>query len=72
MQQAPLSTAFEHARRRGAIGLLRMANWLLRRTVDWYERGISSVVVHVALSAVRFLERSAAVLAFRHSPKKRI
>jgi hypothetical protein len=69
MQQAPLSTTFEHARRRGAIGLLRLASWLLRRAVNWYERGTSSVGVHVALSAVRFLERSAAVLAFRQRPK---
>jgi hypothetical protein len=72
MQQAALSTTFEHARRRGAIGLLRLASWILRRAVKWYELGISSVVVHVALSAVRFLERSAAILAFRHRSKNEL
>jgi hypothetical protein len=69
VQQAHLSTTFEPARRLGAIGLLRLATWLLRRAVNWYERGISSIVVQVVLFAVRFLERSEAVLAFRHRPR---
>ena len=55
------NSALGDARRWGARGLFRLASSLLRRSINLYERRIfPPVVIGVALSAVRFLERSAA------------
>ena len=56
-------SALGHARRSGARGLFRLASSILRRSINLYERRmVPPVVIGVALSAVRFLERSAARL----------
>jgi hypothetical protein len=55
----PTKSALGDARRWGARGLFRLANSILRRSINLYER---------SLSAVRFLERSAAFLMFGHRP----
>jgi hypothetical protein len=64
-----VKSALDHARRSGARGLFRLATFILRRSIYLYEwRMVPPVVLRAALSAVRFLERSAALLAFGHRP----
>jgi hypothetical protein len=56
-------SAFDHARRRGALGLFRLASSILRKGLSLYERRmISRVDLRVALSTARFLERLAGTL----------
>ena len=63
-------SAFDQARRSGARRLFWLASSILRRSINLYERRmVPPVVLRVALSAVRFLERSAALLMFRHRPR---
>jgi hypothetical protein len=58
-------SALDHARRSGARALFRLASSILRRSINLYERRmVPPVVLRAALSGVRFLERSAAVLVF--------
>jgi hypothetical protein len=65
----PTKSALGDARRWGARGLFRLASSLLRRSINLYERRMAPpVVLRVALFAVRFLERSAALLMFGHWP----
>ena len=65
----PTNSALGDARRWGARGLFRLASSILRRCINLYERRmVPPVALHVALSAVRFLERSAALLMFGHRP----
>ena len=62
-------SALHHARRSGARGLFWLASSILRCSINLYERRmIPPIVLRVALSAVRFLERSAALLVFGHRP----
>jgi hypothetical protein len=59
------NSALDHARRSGTRGLFWLASSILRRSIHLYERRmILPVVLRGALSAVRLLERSAAVLVF--------
>jgi len=66
-----VKSALDLTRRWGARGLFWLANSLLRRSINLYERRmVPPVVIGVALSAVRFLERSAAVLVFGRKPDR--
>jgi hypothetical protein len=65
----PTKSALRDARRWGARGLFRLASSPLRRSISLYERRmVPPVVIGAALSTVRFLERSAALLMFGHRP----
>lgn len=56
---------FDHARRYSALGLFRLANYILRKGFDLYRRRhISRVDLRVVLSIARLLERSALVVMF--------
>ncbi|HEY6259496.1 MAG TPA: hypothetical protein VIY51_27265 [Xanthobacteraceae bacterium] len=67
----PTRSAFDQARRWAALGLLRLASLVLRKSLDLYQtRNISRVDLRIALSAARLLERSGGVLLLglkRHS-----
>ena len=66
-------SALGHARRWCARGLFRLASSILRGSINLYERGmVPPIVLRGALSAVRFLERSAALLMFGHRPHHEI
>jgi len=63
-------SALDQVRRTLASGLFRLASSILRYSIRRYERSITPpIVLRVALSAVRFLERSAALLAVGHRAK---
>jgi hypothetical protein len=65
-------SALDHACRWCARGLFRLASYILRRSINLYERRtIPPIVLRAALFAVRCLERSAALLMFGHRPHHR-
>jgi hypothetical protein len=54
---------FDHARRRTALGLFRLASLILRRATDRFQRRwIARVHLRVALAAAKLLERCGGVL----------
>jgi hypothetical protein len=54
---------FDHARRRAALGLFRLASLILRRATDLFQqRRIARFALRVVLAATKLLERCAAVL----------
>jgi hypothetical protein len=56
-------STFDFARSRGAIGLFRLARFILRRGTDLYQRRvISGVDLGVALSTAKLLDRLAETL----------
>jgi hypothetical protein len=56
-------SAFDNARRWGALALFRLASTLLRRATDLFQRRrIARADLHVALATARLLERCAGVL----------
>jgi hypothetical protein len=58
-------SGFDRSRRRGALGLFRIARCILRGGLSLYRRGrISRFTLGVALSATTLLEQSAAALMF--------
>ena len=57
-------SALGHARRWCARGLFRLASSILR-----FHQSLRRHPILAALSAVRFLERSAALLMFGHRPR---
>src|SRR5262249_5602004 len=60
-----IKSLVDSARRSGARGLFRFANWLLRHSIDLYEGSMIALVVLLpALAAVRMLERSERILLF--------
>jgi hypothetical protein len=62
---------FDHARRRAALGLFRLASLILRRATDLFQRRqIARVALRVALAAAKLLERSAGVLLLGTSRPK--
>jgi hypothetical protein len=62
---------FDYARRSAALGLFRLASFILRRATDLFQRRrIARVDLRVALSAAKFLERCAGVLLLGMSRPK--
>jgi hypothetical protein len=63
--------AFDHARRRAALGLFRIASMILRRATDLFERRrIARDALRVAVVAARLLERCAGLLLLGMSWRK--
>jgi hypothetical protein len=62
---------FDHARRRAALGLFRLASLILRRATDLFQRRrIPRVVLGGVLAATKLLERCAGVLLLGMSRPK--
>ena len=62
---------FDYARRRAALGLFRLASYILRGATDLFQRRqIARVALRCALAATKLLERSAGVLLLGMSRPK--
>ncbi len=69
---ARAQSALGLARRRAALGLLRLASLLLRKGLSLYQREkISKIDLCVALSTARLLQRSAGILLRARSHAQR-